>query len=196
MGLDEQLDRYPDDFSGGQQQRIAIARAVVGRARRAARRRTDRLPRYRERRRGHRADRRAARRDTAPRWCLVIARAAFRVVGRSGRLPAETVASWTRRPRSQRRRDDGDYAAAPLRRRLKRTIAPSGTAAGGAIAARLARREVRRRWGRTLLVMILVAVPVFGMTVITTLVRTTKSTAARDFDARVRAGEPRGDRAR
>jgi putative ABC transport system ATP-binding protein len=30
MGLDERLDRYPDDFSGGQQQRIAIARAVVG----------------------------------------------------------------------------------------------------------------------------------------------------------------------
>jgi len=30
MGLCEQLDRYPDDFSGGQQQRIAIARAVVG----------------------------------------------------------------------------------------------------------------------------------------------------------------------
>ncbi len=31
MGLHERLDRYPDDFSGGQQQRIAIARAVVGR---------------------------------------------------------------------------------------------------------------------------------------------------------------------
>jgi putative ABC transport system permease protein len=45
----------------------------------------------------------------------------------------------------------------------------------------LARREVRRRWGRTLLVMILVAVPVFGMTVITTLVRTSQTTPARDF---------------
>ena len=30
VGLTQQLDRYPDDFSGGQQQRIAIARAVVG----------------------------------------------------------------------------------------------------------------------------------------------------------------------
>jgi putative ABC transport system ATP-binding protein len=32
MGLDH-LDRYPDDFSGGQQQRIAIARATTGRRR-------------------------------------------------------------------------------------------------------------------------------------------------------------------
>jgi putative ABC transport system ATP-binding protein len=30
LGLTQHLDRYPDDFSGGQQQRIAIARAVVG----------------------------------------------------------------------------------------------------------------------------------------------------------------------
>ncbi len=30
VGLTERLDRYPDDFSGGQQQRIAIARAIVG----------------------------------------------------------------------------------------------------------------------------------------------------------------------
>jgi putative ABC transport system ATP-binding protein len=29
VGLTEQLKRYPDDFSGGQQQRIAIARAIV-----------------------------------------------------------------------------------------------------------------------------------------------------------------------
>ncbi|MEI2704901.1 MAG: ABC transporter ATP-binding protein [Ilumatobacteraceae bacterium] len=30
VGLTQFLDRYPDDFSGGQQQRIAIARAIVG----------------------------------------------------------------------------------------------------------------------------------------------------------------------
>src|SRR5436190_1039780 len=30
VGLEQQIDRYPDSFSGGQQQRIAIARAVVG----------------------------------------------------------------------------------------------------------------------------------------------------------------------
>lgn len=30
VGIDQQVDRFPDDFSGGQQQRIAVARAVVG----------------------------------------------------------------------------------------------------------------------------------------------------------------------
>ena len=33
VGVDQQLDRFPDDFSGGQQQRIAVARAVVGQRR-------------------------------------------------------------------------------------------------------------------------------------------------------------------
>lgn len=33
VGLTQELDRFPDDFSGGQQQRIAIARAVVGQRR-------------------------------------------------------------------------------------------------------------------------------------------------------------------
>ncbi len=49
------------------------------------------------------------------------------------------------------------------------------------VATRLATREVRRRWGRTLLVMILVAVPVFGMTAVTVLVRTAQLTPAREF---------------
>jgi putative ABC transport system ATP-binding protein len=30
VGITEQLDRFPDDFSGGQQQRMAVARAIVG----------------------------------------------------------------------------------------------------------------------------------------------------------------------
>lgn len=30
VGIDQQVDRFPDDFSGGQQQRIAVARAVAG----------------------------------------------------------------------------------------------------------------------------------------------------------------------
>jgi putative ABC transport system permease protein len=57
------------------------------------------------------------------------------------------------------------------------------TTSGWQVATRLARREVRRRWGRTLLVMVLVAVPVFGMTMITTLVRTAHDTPSRQFAA-------------
>jgi putative ABC transport system ATP-binding protein len=33
VGLTHHLDRFPDDFSGGQQQRIAVARALAGRRR-------------------------------------------------------------------------------------------------------------------------------------------------------------------
>jgi putative ABC transport system permease protein len=46
---------------------------------------------------------------------------------------------------------------------------------------RLARREVRRRPGRTLLVMLLVALPVCGMTMITVLVRTNNDSGAESF---------------
>jgi putative ABC transport system permease protein len=55
------------------------------------------------------------------------------------------------------------------------------TTGGWRVATRLARREVRRRWGRTALVMLLIAVPVFGMTVITVLVRTSDGPPAREF---------------
>src|SRR6185437_1376746 len=44
-------------------------------------------------------------------------------------------------------------------------------------ALRLARREVRRRPGRTLLVMLLVAVPVLGMSVVMVFVRTNTDSA-------------------
>src|SRR3954468_14486563 len=58
------------------------------------------------------------------------------------------------------------------------THGPTRRAGRWRFAARLARREVRRRPGRTFLVMLLVAVPVFGMTVITVLVRTDNDSAA------------------
>jgi putative ABC transport system permease protein len=48
-------------------------------------------------------------------------------------------------------------------------------------ALRLARREVRRRPGRTLLVMLLVAVPVLGMSVVMVFVRTNTDSAAESF---------------
>ena len=48
-------------------------------------------------------------------------------------------------------------------------------------ALRLARREVRRRPGRTLLVMLLIAVPVCGMTVVTVLVRTNTDSVTEGF---------------
>jgi putative ABC transport system permease protein len=48
-------------------------------------------------------------------------------------------------------------------------------------AMRLARREVRRRPGRTLLVMLLIAVPVCGMTVVTMLVRANTDSRSEAF---------------
>src|SRR5437762_1457864 len=56
-------------------------------------------------------------------------------------------------------------------------------------AVRLARREVRRRPGRTLLVMLLIAVPVCGMTVVTVLVRTNSDSPAEAFARRFGAAD-------
>lgn len=53
-----------------------------------------------------------------------------------------------------------------------------------ALAARLARREVRRRPGRTLLVMLLVATPVFGMTLGAVVVRTDDDEFAEEYARR------------
>ena len=139
MGLDEQLDRYPDDFSGGQQQRIAIARAVVGERQLLLadeptgsldtasgdevielHRRAPRAPRHRGRARDPRT--------------------AVRVVGRSRRLPA-------RRPHRRRdagRRgcgaDDSDDARDAVRRSRRREW-PGG--AGGAGTSRRDSRGAR-----------------------------------------------------
>ena len=66
-------------------------------------------------------------------------------------------------------------------RRVPRRVRTAGQ---WRFAARLARREVRRRPGRTLLVMLLVAVPVLGMTAITVLVRTERRHARRSVGAR------------
>ena len=58
---------------------------------------------------------------------------------------------------------------------VERSISPT---ASWRFAARLARREVRRRPGRTLLVMLLVAVPVIGTTVGSIAMRTTNESVA------------------
>ncbi len=51
------------------------------------------------------------------------------------------------------------------------------------MASRLARREVRRRPGRTLLVVVLVALPVMAMTAGVVIARTTQPTADEQFTA-------------
>jgi putative ABC transport system permease protein len=56
-----------------------------------------------------------------------------------------------------------------------------GVGAPWRFALRLARREIRRRSGRTLLVILLIAVPVCGMTAITVMVRTNTDSAAEAF---------------
>ncbi|HEY1739034.1 MAG TPA: FtsX-like permease family protein, partial [Acidimicrobiia bacterium] len=65
-----------------------------------------------------------------------------------------------------------------FQRSAGRSVARGSGVARWRFASRLARREVRRRPGRTLLVMLLVAIPVFGMTALTVLVRTNQNDAA------------------
>src|SRR5262245_51384848 len=74
-------------------------------------------------------------------------------------------------------------AATVLPRPARRASRTSTRRAPGGwrVATRLARGDVPGRWGRTLLVMFLVAVPVCGMTAITTLERTARTAPARAF---------------
>src|SRR5262245_11820131 len=65
----------------------------------------------------------------------------------------------------------------------------SGSTGSWRFAMRLARREVRRRPGRTLLVMLLVALPVWGMTMITVLVRTNNDSPAESWARRFGAAD-------
>ena len=53
VGLGDKLNNYPDELSGGEQQRVSIARACVNRPARAAGRRADRQPRPQHQRRHH-----------------------------------------------------------------------------------------------------------------------------------------------
>ena len=97
-------DRFPDDFSGGQQQRIAIARAVVGTAQAAPRRRAHRRARHRQRRPGHRAAGRARRRPGHGHRAR-HPRAPLRRRGPTGWCSCATASSSTRRRRRPPPRD-------------------------------------------------------------------------------------------
>ena len=161
VGIVEQLDRFPDDFSGGQQQRIAVARAVVG---------TRKLIL---------ADEPTGALDTMTGDAVIELMAG---------LPAATgaavvlvtheprYAAWADRVvfiRDGRIVDESSVGPLPGR--------PAG--AGGSLPMsrvrlplRLARREVRRRPGRTALVALLVALPVTGMAMAVILIRTDAET--------------------
>ena len=163
VGIIEQLDRFPDDFSGGQQQRIAVARAVVG---------TRKLIL---------ADEPTGALDTLTGDAVIelIAglpaghgngrrarhpRASLRVVGRPRRVHAR---------RSHRRRVHGHFAGRARRR--------SSSVSTMRLPLRLARRDVWRRPGRTALVALLVAIPVAGMVLATVVIHTGSHTPAEEW---------------
>lgn len=80
--------------------------------------------------------------------------------------------------------DDSAGAGAAERRQARALDGARRGAASWRFAIRLARREIRRRAGRTLLVTLLVAVPVCGMTAITVLIRTNNDSPAEVFARR------------
>ena len=170
VALEQSLDRYPDDFSGGQQQRIAIARAIVG---------TRSLLL---------ADEPTGSLDTTT-GDAVIELLATLPVERNTAVVLVTheprYAAWADRVISIRDGRIVDVAMAPAARRQRhpgrRPMTTSrrttrGGLVGFRLALRLARREILRRPGRTLLVALLVALPVASMTVAVVMVRTQHET--------------------
>ena len=158
LGLTHHLDRYPDDFSGGQQQRIAIARAVVGERRLLL------------------ADEPTGSLDTLN---------SDQIIELLATLPSQfgtAIVLVTHEPRFASYADRVVFLRdGVIVDETPRSGAGHASRAGRGrlmglpqwrLASRLARREVRRRPGRTLLVVFLIAVPVFGMTVGSVLVRT------------------------
>ena len=119
VGLTEQLDRFPDDFSGGQQQRIAIARAVVGERRLVlADEPTGALDTDDRRRRGRAARRPPANAPAPPSCSSPTSPASPR--GPTGSSSSATAESSTNR-RPAPRTSDQRHRTRPRRRRPRST---------------------------------------------------------------------------
>ena len=173
VGIPELADRFMDEMSGGQQQRVAIARAIVGSRRLIL---ADEPTGALDSTTGHGVmdgpplpGRRRRRRHAGH------ARGAPRSVGRPcGVYPR----------RQDRGRGSGDArsrrssgAGWPLRWPL--TLRPCLTAAGTVTALlRMARRDISRHRGRSLLIIMLILLPVAGMTGAAALAQSMEETPA------------------
>ncbi len=172
VGVTEQIERFPDSFSGGQQQRIAIARGVVG----------ERQVLF--------ADEPTGALDTltADQVIEVLAQLSGSGVAVVMVTHEPRFASWADRVvflarRHDRRRDGSDRIERDAMTLLadppdttpapaSMPTSPRSPISTWRLASRLARRETRRRPGRTVLVSLLIAVPVLAMTLGSVLVRT------------------------